>query len=400
MSDRNSESPINAALRQFEAAEANLEKLERLFGEIRQLIPEGISFGSDPKYDDRCRAFSDVLLALPMIDGWKPENKLLDLNGIAQWRLDAREIDEISAIIAAEESVDAPSRDLAEYRYRLNKKRRQLIRNALSDIIGSVDEVLRVLRSQYPEGTERANHVDGEQWEELKTHVQEIETLLGSSLPRPDRWTDLRRHLHFGQVGDLFDILALDWPTVKAGLSRGLYDQNEAVPVEVEDLGALAAAHPRGPVATKLNWGSLSAEDFERLVFTLISGARGYENSEWLMKTNAPDRGRDLSVTRIANDPLGGVIRSRVIIQCKHWPHKSVGAVDVAELKEQMSHWEPPRVDVLVIATTGRFSSDAVSLIEKHNNADRALRIEMWPESHLERLLAERPALIAEFSLR
>lgn len=118
------------------------------------------------------------------------------------------------------------------------------------------------------------------------------------------------------------------------------------------------------------------------------------------MKTNAPDRGRDLSVTRIANDQLGGVIRSRVIIQCKHWPTKSVSVGDVSELQAQMKLWEPPRVDVLVIATSGRFSSDAVSFIEKHNVEDRALRIEMWPESHLERLLAERPALIAEFRLR
>ena len=118
------------------------------------------------------------------------------------------------------------------------------------------------------------------------------------------------------------------------------------------------------------------------------------------MKTNAPDRGRDLSVMRITNDQLGGVIRSRVIIQCKHWQTKSVTVADVAEVQLQMKLWEPPRVDVLVIATSGRFSSDAVALIEKHNTEDRALRIEMWPESHLERLLAERPALIAEFRLR
>ena len=41
-----------------------------------------------------------------------------------------------------------------------------------------------------------------------------------------------------------------------------------------------------------------------------------------------------------------------------------------------------------------------VAVIEKQNQSDSALRIEMWPESHLERLLASRPAIIAEFSLR
>jgi restriction endonuclease len=282
----------------------------------------------------------------------------------------------------------------------LNKKRRQLVRTALTDVIARVDDVIRSLRARYKDNADRGRKLEDSVVADLQQHVQEIETMLGSSLPRPDRWTDLRRHIHFGQVGDLLDIVELDWPKVKAGLSAGLYDRNEPVPVEVSDLGVLAAAQPRGTVATRLHWESLSAEAFERLLFSLISGARGYENPEWLMRTNAPDRGRDLSVTRVAHDSLGGVIRSRVIIQCKHWLDKSVSVADVAELRAQMKLWEPPRVDVLVIATSGRFSGDAVAWIEKHNMDNHALRIEMWPESHLERLLAERPALIADFRLR
>jgi hypothetical protein len=132
----------------------------------------------------------------------------------------------------------------------------------------------------------------------------------------------------------------------------------------------------------------------------LISSETGYENPQWLMKTNAPDKGRDLSVYRVINDSLGGTIRHRVIIQCKHWLSKSIGPSDVATLKEQMKLWEPPRVDVHVIATSGRFTTDAVSIIEKHNQSDNALRIEMWPESHLEMLLASRPAIIGQYNLR
>ena len=394
------DSPINAALRSFEAAEANLEKLERVFREARQLVPSGIAFGSDPKYDDLCRVYGDVLAALPTIDGWKPNERPIDLNELAQWRLDAHEIDEVSAIVRAEEAVDAPARELAEYRHRLNKKRRQLVREALSDAIARADDVLRSLRSKYTDEEERSSKVVDPEFDEFRQRVQQIETMLGSGLPRPARWTYLRRHLAWGQIGDLLDILNFDWPNVKAGLSAGLYDQNEPIPVEVSDLGTLAASRPKGTVATRLKWDSLSDEDFERLLFLMISDAQGYENPEWLMKTDAPDRGRDLSVTRIVKDELGGVIRSRVVIQCKHWLTKSVGSAEVATLKEQMRTWEPPRVDVLVIATSGRFSSDAVLMIEKHNNEDRALRIEMWPESHLERLLAQRPSLIAEFQLR
>ena len=95
-----------------------------------------------------------------------------------------------------------------------------------------------------------------------------------------------------------------------------------------------------------------------------------------------------------------GVRRQRIVIQCKHWRTKSINVADVASLRSQMELWQPPRVDVLVIATTGRFTVDAVDLIEKHNQADRALAISMWPDSHLERLLAARPHLIAQFRLR
>ena len=65
-----------------------------------------------------------------------------------------------------------------------------------------------------------------------------------------------------------------------------------------------------------------------------------------------------------------------------------------------MDLWEPPRVDVLVIAASGHFTKDAVQWIEKHNQEDKALRIEMWPESHLESLLVKRSDLIAEYGLR
>jgi hypothetical protein len=90
------ESPINSALRQFEAAEANLTKLERLWAEIEKLIPDGLQFGTDPVYEERGRSYRDVLAGLPKIDGWKPESIPMDLNAICQNRLDAKELGEIS----------------------------------------------------------------------------------------------------------------------------------------------------------------------------------------------------------------------------------------------------------------------------------------------------------------
>lgn len=146
-----------------------------------------------------------------------------------------------------------------------------------------------------------------------------------------------------------------------------------------------------------LRWVKLSEDAFERLIFNVVSSARGYENPEWLTHTNATDKGRDISVQRVTSDALSGTRRMRVIIQCKH--KKCVGVGEVSRLKEQMMLWEPPRVDELIIATTGRFSTDAVRWIEKHNQSNQSLHIIMWPENHLELLLAQRPHLIAEFKL-
>jgi hypothetical protein len=395
-----SESPLNAALRHFEAAEANLVKAEKLLAEIEAAIPSGIAFGENPDYETTCRHFDALISALPKIDGWRPDITLMELDEIAQNRLDAQEVGEIECIVSVERQIGEPSRLLREYRYRFNQKRRELIRDALIELVDAIDANLRNL-SKLLDGDEPSNGViTDSEFGQLKESVAQIATLLGSSVAKPARWSDLHRHMHFGMHGDLHDIIEHDWPSVKAGLRKSMYGENEPVPVEIEDLGALVSAKPRGPVATRLKWEGLTDEEFERLIFVLLSSENGYENPEWLMKTNAPDRGRDLSVYRVYADPLGGTLRQRVIIQCKHWQSKSIGPGEIALLKEQMKLWEPPRVDIHVIATSGRFTSDAVAVVENHNQSDSALRIEMWPESHLERLLASRPAIIAEFGLR
>jgi hypothetical protein len=392
------DSPINSALRQFEATEANLAKLERIWARITEQTPRGLQFGNDPAYDELIRNYEDIVKALPKINGWKPEDIPMDLNAIGQCRLDAKEVGEIEAEIAVNEQIEAPGRELAKYRHLLNRKRRQLIRSVMSDRIDYIDEILRSLSKALPK-SRRAN-VKSPDWEKLREQVQEIDALLGGAIARPSRWNDLQRHLHFGMAQDLLDIIRLDWPEVKPGLQKALYGEDEPLPVEVADLDTLASAQPKGEVITKLKWKSLTDEDFERLIFSIISSTPGYENPEWLIHTKAQDRGRDLSVYRVIHDPLSGTIRNRVLIQCRNWLARSISTSDVAQLKEQITIWEPPKIDVLIIATTGRFTSDAVAAIERHNAGDRALRIDMWPESHLEGLLAKRPALIAEFRLR
>lgn len=398
MSDATS-SPLMAALEVFEAAEANLIKLERLWSEIAKLIPRGVAFGENPEYEDRCRSFAAVLAALPKIAAWKPTISLPDINEIGQSRFDAMEVGDIEAKLAVENWLSEPGQDIREYRFRFNNKRRQLIRDVLVELIDVIDDDIRTLRGEV--GTVGQNQTFApEAWDRLRSRIQQIEVLLGSSVERPAAWPMLRRHVGFAQVIDLDDIEKTDWPSVKAEIRRGLYGINEPLPVAVADLDDIVAAKPRGPILTKLQWATLNAEGFERLIFALIASEQGYENPEWLMHTNAPDRGRDLSVMRVVIDRLTGTMRSRVVIQCRHGPVRSIGVGDVSVVKEQMKLWGDPRVDVLIFATSGRFTADAVQWIEKHNAAGVSPRIEMWPESHLEQLLAARPALIAEFTLR
>ncbi len=387
------------AIEKFEAVEANLVKLERLCGEIQTLTPDGITFGEDAEREVMLRAFGEILAVLPKIDGWKPQAEPPNLNDLAQSRLDALELNEPWVSSAVEDQVTAPARELRDYRHRLTSKRRALVRESLIGLIDAVDADITELRTQSGP-VDSAIKLSDEAWSPLREHIRQIDVLLGATGERSSSWGYLRRHASFADTTDLRDIETRDWPQVKQALRKDLYGANEPVPVDIEDLADVVAARPRGDVVTELNWSKLSPEDFERLLFSLITSAGSYENPDWLMKTNAQDQGRDLSVWRVIGDELAATVRLRTIIQCKHWLAKSVAVADLMTLTGQMELWDKPPVDLLVIATSGRFAGDAVRWIETHNAKAGRPRIEMWPNSHLEKLLAARPHLIAEFGLR
>ena len=238
------------------------------------------------------------------------------------------------------------------------------------------------------------------EWDELDQAFRELRRLVMPSGTRHARWSDFSRHLSFAEPGDLTDIINLDWPSVRADAENALYDDDEPVIVDVDDLGALARARPTGPVSTGLPWAQLTDDDFERLLFELIRTADGYENTNWLMQTNAPDQGRDIESYRVVEDPLSGISRSRVIVQCKHWLSHSVNVQDMVACIETVKLWEPPPVDVIIFATSGRFTQQAVAWVEKRRAERIVPLVEAWPESHIETLLARRPAIVAKFGLR
>jgi hypothetical protein len=80
-------------------------------------------------------------------------------------------------------------------------RRRALGSDAINGLIDLIDGNIRKIRGDV-EHLERHQKVLSPEWPLLKTHVSQIHTLLGSSVPRPDGWSNLCRHLRFGNVGD------------------------------------------------------------------------------------------------------------------------------------------------------------------------------------------------------
>jgi len=392
---------LNNALGQFDAIEANLARLDGVLARYEQLVPSGIVFAAgsaeEVQADDLRAAFVEISGALPAIGGWRIGAELVGLDDIARARLDAEEIGEPEVLIGLGREMGRPAQDVAEYRRRFERMRRELVRERARELMGDIDGLLVSLAGRY----ERSGEVVADpEWERFKAAFAEIERLLGKAISHRGRWGDLKRHVSFGQATDLADIVEFDWPSVREFIEPALYSELEALPVEIDNLADVVAARPAGNVSIGLAWNRLTSSEFERLVYNLLLHAGGYENVSWGMRTNAPDRGRDIAAYRVNADTLSGVQRSRVIVQCKHWLSKSLGAPDVAAEVATAKLWDDPPVDVLVIATTGRFTADGIAFIEQHNAKRERPVIEYWPESHLESLLAQRSELVTEFGLR
>ncbi|MFJ6212213.1 hypothetical protein ACIQGZ_02580 [Streptomyces sp. NPDC092296] len=69
---------LDELLNVMDRAAANLTKLESIWDRAASLLPTGPSRGSDPEYDDLCRAWTDLLTGLLAIDGWTITEELPD----------------------------------------------------------------------------------------------------------------------------------------------------------------------------------------------------------------------------------------------------------------------------------------------------------------------------------
>jgi hypothetical protein len=390
-------SGLAAALAQFDRTEANLIKLEAVWSEIADRIPEDVEFGLDgPESAALFDRYDRLVAALPAIDGYTIAARPCSYDEIAEARFGYWEIGEPLGRVRFDRALLEPGEQIAVFRQRMESARRKLVSARVVELVSTTDTLLATVRAA--EG--RAEWCSGDRWAELESCISEIRVLCGSQVPGRARWSELSRHLHFGASNDLSDIVTMDWPSVRAEIEAWTFDGDDPIEVGVDDLGLLVAAKPSGPVPAALDWSRLDSEQFERLVFELIRSADGYENTNWLMKTNAPDRGRDIETYRVITDSLAGVRRTRVIVQCKHWQSKSIGPSEIEACVVSARLWRDPPVDAVIVATSGRYTTDAVSFVEMRRAQQDVPTVELWAENDVEMMLARRPHIAAEFGLR
>jgi hypothetical protein len=393
------------ALATFDKVAVNLEKLEVVWNRAQPHIPTEPSFGTVPEYLTLARNWDDLLPGLPRIDGWTITGGLPDLAELGRMFLDYSEIGEQPTY--AWELSAQPSEDLAKYRHLLDRARRRVIASRLTELSDQVTGLITEIIASLPTMAEWDEaplgprvRVDTPQVGEIEECLVELERLLGQTVERTGRWGALHRHLRFGEVHDWHEIATVDWPSVQLDIDAAKVGEVDPIPVPDVDLGEIGKAELTGHATTILNWTAINPEGFERLLFDIFNRLDGYQNVQLLMNTNAPDRGRDISLERVVSDSSGTIRTERVIVQAKHYTSKPVGAVDVQSSLASLSTWEPPVIRFLIIATSNAFSADAVQVIEKHNENGKQPQIEMWPVSKLELLLSQRPKLAITYGLR
>lgn len=386
---------LDELLAVMDRAAANLARLDAVWARAQPMIPTGPAAGSPAEYDDLARMWHDLLRGLPPIDGWTITADLPDIDSLGQAFLDYADIGELprGAWAAAEQ----PGKDLDTYRYRLTRARRRSARDRLRELVVAVDAAVGRVVAAHDRDAVR---VEAPAVGEVTDALGEIERLVGDTITRRGRWAEMHRHLHFGQGHDWHDIAELDWPTMKPDIEAAGFSDTEPLPVPDLDLGAAAGSRLTGRASVGLPWDRITPELFERLLFDLLRALPDYQNVLWLQHTNAADHGRDLSCERVLREGSGDLRTERVVVQAKHWLSRSVAPAHVHETLAALASAPPPSRHVLIIATSGRFTADAISLIEQRGETGQRPDVEMWANSKLESLLVQHPHIAATYGLR
>lgn len=134
----------------------------------------------------------DLREGLPEIYGWTITEELPDLEAIGATYVDWIEVDEGPPWSVIEYG-ERPTKDLAEYRYRLSRARRQAVRGRLKQLVDFVEVSLpSALEDVDRQSRDRLESPD---FDELRSVLGEVDRLVGDTVERRGRWVDLNRHL-------------------------------------------------------------------------------------------------------------------------------------------------------------------------------------------------------------
>jgi hypothetical protein len=120
-------------------------------------------------------------------------------------------VGEPEILISLSHEMEEPARELVEYRYRLNRARRRLIREAILKI---AERVNATIDSGPGEGTE---------WQQqLLSSLRQVDVLMGSAFERPQEWGALLDELEQTYYGTGAHVYSRMWTTIRERLISGL----------------------------------------------------------------------------------------------------------------------------------------------------------------------------------
>jgi hypothetical protein len=162
--------------------ETNLGRLDAVWKQLKELTPDGVPFeaADTVQYENLRRAFSDLADALPTIGGSGFEARPRAFDNIASEPNRTQYVGNAEAFVDVLRVINEPGEELADYRFRMAKVRKAMIRGRAETLVADIDALLVVLTAKVArDGTKLAGD---EQWQEIVAGIAELQRLLAGEL--------------------------------------------------------------------------------------------------------------------------------------------------------------------------------------------------------------------------
>lgn len=191
---------LDNAIDELNKVEANIKLLKEKWETIKSLLnypAEGNWHqGGKKQYEIECLEFNNLLDEIPKIRDVELKNILPDYDEVSQWARDVHDLGEADAFTSFISEIYKQGSEIDKYEHLLKLERRKLIRNQVSRYIGDIDQILNPLNVDLEENNLR-NPIDPEILIPLRDKILKIDILMGNSVPKPSRWSDIERHLNW-----------------------------------------------------------------------------------------------------------------------------------------------------------------------------------------------------------